>query len=189
MPTGNRSGNGATARSGLRYPGQYADEESGLFYNYFRSYVARTGTYSQPDPIGLDGGWNRFGYVGANPLKFPDPSGLAQYLGLPAVEGHLRWLSGIQGADFDKDPFDAPNREMSDRLRRGEESPWDVAFYRHEIAEADLCRPTRKLPLEDALKAQKRSREQVLRNQKDRERGLYHPDVVFRNRSVFGKDW
>jgi RHS repeat-associated protein len=61
----------------LRYPGQYADEESGLFYNYFRSYDARTGRYSQPDPIGLDGGWNRFGYVDANPLSFIDPLGLA----------------------------------------------------------------------------------------------------------------
>ncbi|WPH20806.1 RHS repeat-associated core domain-containing protein [Variovorax paradoxus] len=60
----------------LRYPGQYADEESGLFYNYFRSYDARTGRYSQPDPIGLDGGWNRFGYVDANPLLFADPEGL-----------------------------------------------------------------------------------------------------------------
>ncbi|CAN7172247.1 hypothetical protein LJR139_000252 [Variovorax paradoxus] len=60
----------------LRYPGQYADEESGLFYNYFRSYDARTGRYSQPDPIGLDGGWNRFGYVDANPLLLTDPMGL-----------------------------------------------------------------------------------------------------------------
>jgi RHS repeat-associated protein len=60
----------------LRYPGQYADEESGLFYNYFRSYDARTGRYSQPDPIGLDGGWNRFGYVDANSLNFADPEGL-----------------------------------------------------------------------------------------------------------------
>jgi RHS repeat-associated protein len=60
----------------LRYPGQYADEESGLFYNYFRSYDARTGRYSQPDPIGLDGGWNRFGYVDGNPLSYVDPDGL-----------------------------------------------------------------------------------------------------------------
>ncbi|MDR6453877.1 RHS repeat-associated core domain-containing protein [Variovorax paradoxus] len=60
----------------LRYPGQYADEESGLFYNYFRSYDARTGRYSQPDPIGLKGGWNRFGYVDANPLTKGDPLGL-----------------------------------------------------------------------------------------------------------------
>ncbi|MGO4608494.1 RHS repeat-associated core domain-containing protein [Variovorax sp. 2RAF20] len=60
----------------LRYPGQYADEESGLFYNYFRSYDSRTGRYSQPDPIKLDGGWNRFGYVGGNPLSYVDPDGL-----------------------------------------------------------------------------------------------------------------
>jgi RHS repeat-associated protein len=62
----------------LRYPGQYADEESGLFYNYFRSYDARTGRYSQPDPIGLDGGWNRFGYVSNDPLGMFDDDGLAE---------------------------------------------------------------------------------------------------------------
>ncbi|WP_431113398.1 RHS repeat-associated core domain-containing protein [Variovorax paradoxus] len=63
----------------LRYPGQYADEESGLFYNYFRSYDAKTGRYSQPDPIGLRGGWNRFGYVSGNALRFSDPFGLDQW--------------------------------------------------------------------------------------------------------------
>jgi RHS repeat-associated protein len=60
----------------LRYPGQYADAESGLFYNYFRSYNPTTGRYTQTDPIGLDGGWNRFSYVGGNPLLFVDPRGL-----------------------------------------------------------------------------------------------------------------
>ncbi len=60
----------------LRYPGQYADSESGLNYNYFRSYSSDTGRYTQPDPIGLDGGWNRFSYVGGDPLRFSDPKGL-----------------------------------------------------------------------------------------------------------------
>jgi RHS repeat-associated protein len=61
----------------LRFPGQYFDSESNLSYNYFRTYDARIrGGYVQPDPIGLGGGWSKFGYVGANPLGAIDPMGL-----------------------------------------------------------------------------------------------------------------
>ncbi len=71
------STNIAPVRFNLRYPGQYFDEESGLHYNYFRSYDPKTGRYTQTDPIGLQGGWNRFSYVGGNPLSGIDPLGLA----------------------------------------------------------------------------------------------------------------
>ncbi|SDZ72439.1 RHS repeat-associated core domain-containing protein, partial [Variovorax sp. YR266] len=71
----------------LRYPGQYSDDESGLFYNYFRSYDARTGRYSQPDPIGLGGGWNRRTYGLNNPLRYTDPDGLLVEVGPVAVGG------------------------------------------------------------------------------------------------------
>ena len=47
---------------------QYFDEESNLSYNYFRTYQPTQGRFTQPDPIGLNGGSNRFGYVGGNPL-------------------------------------------------------------------------------------------------------------------------
>ena len=60
----------------LRFPGQYFDTETGLSYNYFRSYQPTQGRYPQPDPIGLDGGWNRFAYVDSNPLADVDPLGL-----------------------------------------------------------------------------------------------------------------
>ncbi|RYF01441.1 MAG: hypothetical protein EOO32_03960 [Comamonadaceae bacterium] len=60
----------------LRYPGQQWDEETGLAYNLHRYYDAATGRYMQADPIGLEGGWNRFGYVGGNPLNAIDPLGL-----------------------------------------------------------------------------------------------------------------
>ncbi|MBB6561647.1 RHS repeat-associated protein [Acidovorax soli] len=60
----------------LRYPGQYYDKESNLHYNYFRSYSAERGRYTQADPIGLEGGFNRFGYVEGNALGFVDPYGL-----------------------------------------------------------------------------------------------------------------
>jgi RHS repeat-associated protein len=59
----------------LRFAGQYADEESGLHYNRFRYYDNGTGQYLSPDPIGLSGGVNPYGYV-HNPLKYVDPLGL-----------------------------------------------------------------------------------------------------------------
>jgi RHS repeat-associated protein len=54
----------------------YFDGESGLNYNGHRSYRPSDGRYTQPDPIGLDGGWNLFGYVDGDPLTYTDPSGL-----------------------------------------------------------------------------------------------------------------
>jgi RHS repeat-associated protein len=60
----------------LRYPGQYFDAESKLHYNYFRSYSPGQGRYTQADPIGLEGGLNRFGYVEGNAVSRVDPLGL-----------------------------------------------------------------------------------------------------------------
>jgi RHS repeat-associated protein len=45
-------------------------------YNYFRSYDAKTGRYTQSDPIGLQGGWNRFGYANGDGINNADPFGL-----------------------------------------------------------------------------------------------------------------
>ena len=60
----------------LRYPGQYYDAETGLHYNYFRDYDARTGRYSERDPIGLAGGINSYAYVRNNPVRLTDSYGL-----------------------------------------------------------------------------------------------------------------
>jgi len=68
--------NGDDVECHLSFAGQYADEESGLHYNRFRYYDTETGQYLTPDPIGLLGGVNPYGYV-HNPLGWVDPLGLA----------------------------------------------------------------------------------------------------------------
>ncbi|ORF41515.1 RHS repeat-associated core domain-containing protein [Snodgrassella alvi] len=59
----------------LRYQGQYLDRETGLHYNTFRYYDPDTGRFTQPDPIGLLGGYNLYQYA-PNALTWIDPFGL-----------------------------------------------------------------------------------------------------------------
>jgi RHS repeat-associated protein len=60
----------------LRFPGQVADAETGTYYNYQRNYDPALGRYLESDPIGLEGGFNTYLYVEANPLEYADDVGL-----------------------------------------------------------------------------------------------------------------
>lgn len=59
----------------FRYPGQYEDTETGLYYNRFRYYDPEMGGYVSQDPIGLWGGDRIYAYV--NDLVWVDPLALS----------------------------------------------------------------------------------------------------------------
>jgi RHS repeat-associated protein len=70
----------AGATTPLRFPGQYADEETGLHYNFHRYYDPVTASYLTPDPLGLTPAPNPHTYV-RNPQVLTDPLGLAPCTG------------------------------------------------------------------------------------------------------------
>ncbi|MYY83207.1 MULTISPECIES: DUF6531 domain-containing protein [unclassified Streptomyces] len=65
----------ATAYTPLRFPGQYADPETGLHYNFFRHYDPDAARYTTPDPFGLVPAPNPVTYT-HNPQTWSDPLGL-----------------------------------------------------------------------------------------------------------------
>ncbi len=65
-----------TIASNLRLPGQYEDEETGLYYNWNRYYDPSVGRYITPDPLGVAAGVNFYAYANGTPTGLIDPSGL-----------------------------------------------------------------------------------------------------------------
>ncbi|MBL0125099.1 MAG: DNRLRE domain-containing protein [Betaproteobacteria bacterium] len=88
-PNEDPNATGTTFKYNLRFPGQFADVETGTSYNYFRDYDPSTGRYIESDPIGLGGGINTFAYAGNNPLFNTDRDGLDYW-----VEGSVKGEGG-----------------------------------------------------------------------------------------------
>ena len=74
----------------FRYPGQYHDDETGLYYNRFRYYDPEAGAYLSVDPIGPAGGNpTLYGYVGDVNGSY-DPFGLSCSSDLNLDSGTVR---------------------------------------------------------------------------------------------------
>ncbi|WP_437335409.1 RHS repeat-associated core domain-containing protein [Sorangium sp. So ce394] len=65
-------------RTPLRFPGQYADEETGLHYNRNRYYDPETGCYLSPEPLRIEGSLKPYAYVDNMPVEHVDIDALVR---------------------------------------------------------------------------------------------------------------
>ncbi len=66
-----------TEDPGLRFPGQWAEGETGLLQNWHRDYDPSLGRYIEADPLGLDAGQSLYGYVGQDRTRRDRSGGVA----------------------------------------------------------------------------------------------------------------
>ncbi len=84
----------------LRYPGQYHDQETGLYYNWHRYYEPYLGRYITSDPIGLKGGLNNFVYANNNSQLYVDPLGLLSQKAKECVCNSMKLANYDPGDSF-----------------------------------------------------------------------------------------
>ena len=84
----------ASVENNLRFPGQYYDQETGLYQNGWRTYAPSLGRYIQSDALGLNSGINTYIYALNNSIRFFDQDGLKvrficrEVVGLPGRAQH-----------------------------------------------------------------------------------------------------
>jgi RHS repeat-associated protein len=83
----------------IRFPGQLADRETGLYYNQFRYFDPQTGTYLSPELLGLEGSLLAYAYADHSPLRGIDPNGLYVRSTVSGDAGSFDVDSGPQNED------------------------------------------------------------------------------------------
>ncbi|AWT42377.1 MULTISPECIES: DUF6531 domain-containing protein [Streptomyces] len=108
----------------LRFPGQYADPESGLHYNLYRYYDPETARFISADPLGLVPSPDHHAYV-PNALVWSDHLGLAG----KGPKGPPNPLDFGQGYTGRADVFEVGKKGMDVEIHVYDKSMREVGLY------------------------------------------------------------
>jgi RHS repeat-associated protein len=106
---------GTNLKNIFGYTGREIDSESSFYYYRARYYVPALGRFLSSDPIGFGGGdTNLYRYVGNNPIRYNDPSGLKyrtckrKLNGAPGMAGpfYHEYIDFDSGSDYSFAPAD-----------------------------------------------------------------------------------
>jgi RHS repeat-associated protein len=97
----------------FRYPGQYEDVETGLYYNRFRYYDAEGGIFICKDPIGLKAGLNIYSYV-KDSNSWIDPLGLSETFYRTVSEEDSKIIEETGKVPATTETTISPTKEQSD---------------------------------------------------------------------------
>ncbi|MFJ4894870.1 DUF6531 domain-containing protein [Streptomyces sp. NPDC088788] len=133
----------------LRFPGQYADPETGWHYNYARYYDPENARYVSPDPLGLAPSPNNYAYV-SHPFFFTDPLGLIRNpaTGRYAVDPNAPATTHNRSSEYPHNYWDSTHEDMVTRFtdegraaggwpvdRNGNRVPRDQLTWRNNAGE------------------------------------------------------
>lgn len=121
----------------LRGPGQYADPESRLIYNWHRHLDVSTGRYVQSDPLGLAGGSaSTYTYVDNRPTMLVDPNGLDPWGNTMCLPTHV-FIEQSTGSDKGSPTWGAAGSLSND----SPESPVSMSFPANSFPDVSYGSP------------------------------------------------
>ena len=119
-----------------RYPGQYEDAETGLYYNRFRYYDPESGRYISEDQLPLSPGLSLQAYT-SDPLRLVDPMGLKPIVVIGETQRAVNEAARLlRQAGHDAESMGFPRNqwgfgEIEDRLADAVE--WNKEWLRDKI--------------------------------------------------------